>query len=48
LRFVREARALYRIAASRPGPTIDAGGSYARQKDAVKSSQDSLHLANQL
>jgi NodT family efflux transporter outer membrane factor (OMF) lipoprotein len=28
---VLEARALYRIAASRLGPTIDAGGSYARQ-----------------
>ena len=28
---VREARALYRIAASRLGPTIDAAGSYARQ-----------------
>ena len=28
---VREARALYRIAASQQWPTIDAGGSYARQ-----------------
>jgi len=29
---VREARALYRIAASQLWPTIDAGGSYARQR----------------